>query len=140
MKKVILSFGVLFLMAVANSVSAQAAIEFEKMVHDYGTIEQGGDGACEFVFKNTGNEALVISNARGSCGCTVPEWPKDPIAPGQSASIKVKYDTKRVGPINKQVTITSNGSEQPVILRIKGTVKGEATAPVKENSGAPAAK
>ncbi len=140
MKKVILSFGVLFLMAVANSVSAQAAIEFEKMVHDYGTIEQGGDGACEFVFKNTGNEALVISNARGSCGCTVPEWPKDPIAPGQSASIKVKYDTKRVGPINKQVTITSNGSEQPVILRIKGTVKGEATAPVKENNGAPAAK
>jgi hypothetical protein len=135
MKKIMLSFGLLFVMAITAGVSAQAKLEFEKMVHDYGTIQQGADGGCEFKFTNTGTEPLVISNARGSCGCTVPEWPKDPIAPGQSQVIKVKYDTKRVGPINKQVTIESNGSTEPVILRIKGTVNGDSGTPVNDGAG-----
>jgi hypothetical protein len=131
--------GMLF--AAANSTSAQANIEFNKMVHDYGTIEQSSDGSngiCEFTLKNTGNEALIIADARGSCSCTVPDWPKDPIAPGASAVIRVKYDTRRVGPINKQVTITSNGSAEPVILRIKGTVTAS-RAPEKPSGGAPSA-
>jgi hypothetical protein len=140
MKKVMLSFAVMLFMAVVTSVNAQAKIEFEKMVHDYGTINQGADGASTFSFTNTGTEPLIISNARGSCGCTVPEWPKDPIAPGKTAVITVKYDTKRVGPINKQVTIESNGSTEPVILRIKGTVNQESTAPVKSDGGAPKAQ
>src|SRR5690242_16730931 len=74
---------------------------FETDLHDYGTIKQGADGGCEFKFKNTGKEPLVISNAKGSCGCTVPTWPKEPIMKGQTAVIKVHYDTKRPGPFTK---------------------------------------
>jgi hypothetical protein len=83
---------------------------------------------------------LIISNAKGSCGCTVPEWPKEPIAPGAKATIKVKYDTKRPGAINKSVTITSNAVNEPTkVIRIKGNVlpAPEGTAPVN-NSGVPA--
>jgi len=112
-------------------VSAQVAgpqIEFEKIEHDYGTIDQGGNGKTEFVFTNTGTEPLIISKAKGSCGCTVPTWPKEPIAPGAKASIEVKYDTKRVGPISKSVTITSNSVDQSTaLLKIKGTVQAVAT-------------
>src|SRR5690554_6773855 len=85
-----------------------AKIDFTKEVHDYGTVKYGGNGTCKFEFKNSGNAPLIISRAQGSCGCTVPDWPKEPIAPGASAVISVKYDTKRPGPINKSVTITSN--------------------------------
>lgn len=107
-------------------------ISFEKKVHDFGDIEYAGNGACEFVFTNTGTEPLIISNAKGSCGCTVPEWPKQPIAPGASAAIKVKYDTKRPGPFTKSVTLTSNASNAASeMLKIKGKV---AAKPAQENA------
>ena len=106
-----------------------AEIKFEKETHDYGTITQGADGSCEFKFKNTGKEPLVISNAQGSCGCTVPSWPKEPIKPGETNVIKVHYDTKRVGGINKSVTITSNAKNSPIVIHITGTVNA---APVDE--------
>ena len=86
---------------------------FEQETIDYGTIDQGANGQREFVFTNTGKEPLIISNAVGSCGCTVPTWPKDPIAPGEKGAIKVKYDTKRVGPFTKSVTISSNAKTPP---------------------------
>ena len=124
----------------AQEVTSGAKIEFSKEVHDYGNIKYGADGGCSFDFKNTGTAPLIISNAKGSCGCTVPDWPREPINPGKSGSIAVKYDTKRPGPINKSVTITSNASNEPTkIVRIKGTVgeKPETGAPVN-NSGAPA--
>src|SRR5687768_8406144 len=85
-----------------------AEITFESETHDYGTIKQGADGSCEFKFKNTGKDPLVITNAKGSCGCTVPTWPKEPIMKGQTGVIKVHYDTKRVGAFTKTVTINSN--------------------------------
>ena len=85
-----------------------AEITFENEVHDYGTIKQGADGSCEFKFKNTGKEPLIISNAKGSCGCTVPTYPKEPIMKGQTAVIKVNYDTKSVGAFRKTVTNNSN--------------------------------
>ncbi|NND77098.1 MAG: DUF1573 domain-containing protein, partial [Flavobacteriales bacterium] len=85
-----------------------AVMTVDKDVHDYGEIDKGSDPFCEFLITNTGNEPLIISNAKGSCGCTVPTWEKEPIMPGESSVMKVKYDTKRVGPINKSVTITSN--------------------------------
>lgn len=143
MKKFALSLGLLFLGAVAftSNVNAQVAgaeVTFDKEVHDYGTVKQGGNGECEFKFTNTGTEPLIISDAKGSCGCTVPEWPKTPIKPGETASIKVKYDTKRVGPINKTVTVTSNATTEPTkTLRIKGTVEAVegAGAPVNTNGG-----
>jgi hypothetical protein len=145
MKKVLFSLVVMFVASVAfNKVSAQIEagpkIEFTKETHDYGTIKYGADGTCTFEFKNTGNAPLIISNAKGSCGCTVPEWPKEPIAPGAKSSIKVKYDTKRPGAINKSVTITSNAVNEPTkVIRIKGNVlpAPEGSAPVN-SGGAPA--
>ena len=74
-------------------------ITFVNLVHDYGQIEQGANGECEFEFKNTGKADLILTNCRSSCGCTVPSWPKDPIAPGKKAVIKVKYNTQRIGQI-----------------------------------------
>ncbi len=100
-----------------------AKMEFDKEVHDYGTIKKGDDGHCVFKIKNTGNQPLLIRNAKGSCQCTVPEWPKEPILPGKTAEIKVKYNTSRVGVINKSVTISSNAMNGTTkVLRIKGTV------------------
>ena len=144
MKKAILSFGIMLVGVFAmNTAVAQTGPQasFEKEVHDYGTMKQHGDGTCEFVFTNTGDEPLIISNAKGSCGCTVPSWPKEPIGPGESNSIKVKYDTKRVGPINKSVTLTMNSSTPTKVLRIKGNIEAAPqtpTSPVRpQAAGAP---
>lgn len=95
---------------------------FDKLTHDYGTVEYNGNGVCYFVFTNTGKEPLILSNAKASCGCTVPSWPKTPILPGQSDSIQVKYSTNRVGQINKSITVESNANNSPLILRITGKV------------------
>ena len=111
-----------------------AEITFEKTTHDYGTIENRANGVYAFKFTNNGNEPLIISRAKGSCGCTVPSWPKEPILPGETGEISVKYATDRTGPINKSVTITSNEKTPTAVLRIKGTVKPpvvQPTAPVK---------
>lgn len=123
MKKIALILSMVFVGFLVNAQVGGAEIEFEKEIHDFGTLKQGADASTEFVFKNTGSEPLVISNAQGSCGCTVPTWPKTPVKPGESATIKVKYDSNRVGPINKSVTITSNASNETTkILRIKGNI------------------
>ncbi|HBW86240.1 MAG TPA: hypothetical protein DEF82_05720 [Crocinitomicaceae bacterium] len=146
MKKLFFSFAFL-LVAMVNvnaqntAVQAGAKIEFSKETHDYGNIKYDGEPYCTFEFKNTGDQPLIISNAKGSCGCTVPEWPKEPIAPGAKGSIRVKYDTKRPGPINKSVTINSNAVNVEggiSVLRIKGEVgpAPENGTPVN-NSGAP---
>lgn len=108
---------------------SNADIKFEKMVHDYGTIKQGANGECEFTYTNTGTEPLIISNCQGSCGCTVPSCPKEPILPGKKGVIKVHYDTKRVGMISKSVTVTSNAKSGTVTLQIKGNVEA---APIEE--------
>ena len=96
---------------------------FVNEVIDYGTIAHNADGKREFVFTNNGNKPLIITNAQGSCGCTVPTSPKEPIAPGAKGIIGVKYATDRVGAFTKTVTITSNAEGQPTkVLTIKGTV------------------
>lgn len=118
-------------------------INFDKVVHDYGTIMQNSDGGCEFKFTNNGKEPLILSRPKSSCGCTVPTWPKQPILPGKSDVIKVTYTTNRVGPFNKTVTIYSNASNNPIKLQIKGKVVKEPTEvmPEKEtNTGAPVNK
>jgi hypothetical protein len=90
---------------------------------DYGTIAQNADGNRKFEFTNNGNKPLIITNAAGSCGCTVPTFPKEPILPGTKGVINVKYATDRVGPFTKTVTITSNAEGIPSkVLTIKGTV------------------
>lgn len=127
--------------ATAQEVTNGPMISVDKEVHDYGTIAQGADGTCEFTVTNTGTEPLILTRCKGSCGCTVPKCEKAPIKPGETSSISVKYDTNRVGPINKSVTITSNAVNEPTkVVRIKGKVEGSAAggAPVKPAaSGAP---
>jgi hypothetical protein len=93
---------------------------------DYGTVAHNADGKREFVLTNNGNKPLIITNAVGSCGCTVPTFPKDPILPGAKAVIGVKYATDRVGAFTKTVTVTSNAAGIPSkVLTIKGTVLGD---------------
>lgn len=133
MKKSILSILVLAFVAMSSTLMAQeirqgAVLEFEKDAHDYGEIAYKANGMYSFTFKNVGTEPLMISAAKGSCGCTVPSWPKEPIAPGASGKIEVTYDTKRVGPFSKSVTISSNATNTPVkVIRIKGTVLPQET-------------
>lgn len=99
-----------------------AEITFESLEYDYGNIYKGDNGECTFKFKNTGKAPLTITNCRASCGCTVPSWPKDPIAPGKTAVIKVKYDTNRIGTINKSITVSSDAVNNSVVLHIKGHI------------------
>jgi len=106
-----------------------AMIQVDKTVHDYGTIQQGANGECTFTVTNSGNAPLILTNCKGSCSCTVPKCDTEPIKPGGHGTVTVKYDTQRVGPINKSVTITSNATNEPdVIVRIKGTVVGAPTS------------
>lgn len=106
---------------------------FETTEVDYGEIEQDSEPLRVFHFTNTGNEPLQIKNAKGSCGCTVPTWPKEPIFPGESGTIEVRYDTKRLGKFAKRVTITTNegtGEEgNQRVLTIKGNVNKKAEEP-----------
>ena len=153
MKKVLFTIVISMMMtfvSFAQNAASQPAenpnapvITFEKTTHDYGTVTKGGDGTCEFKFKNTGIEPLILSNVSSSCGCTVPEWPREPILKGKSASIKVKYDTNRPGPINKTVTVMSNGKVSSVQLRIIGNVVVASTGaqmPENNQGAAPVAK
>lgn len=104
-------------------------IKFESEVIDYGVIPYDADGVREFKFKNTGKSPLTITNVQGECGCTAttidgkPGWPQEPILPGKTGNIKVKYDTKRIGRFEKNVTVTSNAKYPVVKLKIKGEVK-----------------
>ena len=105
-----------------KSNAAQAEISFEKLEHDYSRVEQGGNGVTEFKYKNTGKVPLMLSKVRSSCGCTVPSWSKEPLMPGQTGTITVKYNTNNVGQINKSITVESNASTGRVVLKIKGEV------------------
>lgn len=128
-------FAVLAFFAFVNVVSyAQAVMTFESTEIDYGTIQQGSDKVRHFKFKNTGNEPLTITNAKGSCGCTVPTWPKEPILPGQSSTIEVTYDTNRVGNFSKSITLTSNEANPTRMLTIKGVVLKNEDVSVPANS------
>ena len=124
----------------ADETLVDATIDFESKVVDYGIIEHNADGERKFVFTNNGTEPLKIKNAKGACGCTVPTWPKEPVAAGETAEIGVKYATNRVGKFTKTITLTTNASNKPVILTIKGEVNPppkEANAPERNKGGAP---
>lgn len=111
-----------FLGITLNAQDAKAKIDFKTEVIDYGEISKGSDGIRQFEFTNTGNAPLIISRVYSSCGCTIPKKPEDPIAPGATGVIEVKYDTKRVGPIRKTITVYSNAEESTKAIKIKGTV------------------
>ena len=113
---------ILFIGLISFTINAQAKIEFKAETIDYGTIEKGSNGVRVFEFTNTGNEPLIISSVKSSCGCTIPKKPKDPILPGETGEIEVKYDTNRVNPIRKTITVMSNAEKPTVALKIKGEV------------------
>lgn len=143
MKNLVLLMAMVFTIVSAIAQNEKPAvgpeISFKKTTHDYGTIELNGDGTYNFEFTNTGNEPLILSKPRSSCGCTVPQWPKEPILPGETNEIKVTYNTHKAGPFNKTVTVYSNAkNKSTVLLRIKGKVEKtpEEALPAKKNSGA----
>ncbi|HRV88892.1 MAG TPA: DUF1573 domain-containing protein [Prolixibacteraceae bacterium] len=129
-------FSIFFLMVLAGfSLSAQPqvttakegteakpAIEFPVRMHDFGKVKSGDQAFYYFVFTNSGEAPLVISNVRSSCGCTVPQWPRVPILGGQSDSIRVEYNTRIKGSFNKTITVFSNATGSGVGLVIKGNV------------------
>ena len=129
---------ILFVGMMSLGVFAQekvAKIEFKTDTIDYGTVEKGSDGVRVFVFTNTGNAPLIISDVKSTCGCTVPKKPEGPIMPGQTGEISVKYDTNRVNPIRKTITVTSNADTPTVALKIKGEVVDSSKTSVLEKIG-----
>jgi outer membrane lipoprotein-sorting protein len=118
--------------AVTKAKTNGAGLIFDSEVIDFGTIAHNADGNRKFEFTNNGTKPLIITNTQGSCGCTVPTAPKEPIAPGARGVIGVKYATDRVGPFTKTVTVTSNAEGQPTkLLTIKGTVLPDPTTEKK---------
>jgi hypothetical protein len=104
-------------------------ITFEQEVHDFGTITQGERVSTEFAFTNTGTSNLIISDARGSCGCTVPDWPREPVAPGKKGVIRINFDSEgKSGLQEKTVTIVTNCEPATRIIRIKANIEVPQTA------------
>lgn len=150
MKKTILAIGLFVCVGIGakaqetttpNPVNPNAPkFKFETEVLDYGTIEHNADGNREFKFTNVGKEPLIISNAVGSCGCTTPQWPKEPIKPGGTGVIKVHYATDRVGAFEKTVTLTSNADVPSKVIKIKGVVNPDPTPAVAPAAATPPAE
>lgn len=108
----------------------QAEFKFDVLEYNYGSIKQGESVTYNFKFTNTGKEPLVITSAHGSCGCTVPDWPKEPIKKGGEGVIKVTFNSAgKMGAQDKTVTINSNAKTNPLVLHIKGNVEGAPAAP-----------
>ncbi len=106
--------------------------KFETKTVDYGKIVQDEDGLRVLKFTNVGKSPLIISNVKGSCGCTVPSAPKEPIMPGEHGEITVKYDTHRIGQISKSITITSNADRPTIVIPVRGLVKKESSLSILE--------
>jgi hypothetical protein len=124
----------LFLLALLTGISCKeetagskekAHINFEEKVHDFGTIDYMGDGRCYFSFKNDSEKDLIINTVRTSCGCTRPEWPREPVKPGEEGRIGISYNTRLTGRFQKSITVYSNAENSPVKLTIKGIVNKE---------------
>lgn len=113
--------------------SGTPAFSFDATEHAFGTIEEGTIAKHDFVFTNTGDAPLIITNAQGSCGCTVPQWPREPIAPGEQGTIHVEFNSNgRQGNQTKQVTLNSNTVPNTKVLKISAQVEPKAAAAVAE--------
>jgi len=97
-------------------------IWFEEYLHDYGEIPKDSDGEWSFTFKNLGKSSIIINRVRSTCGCTIPAWPREPIEPGASGEITVKYNTSTTGTFLKSVYVYCSAANSPVKLQIKGKV------------------
>ena len=121
MKSVLSLFLFLFAIAYAFSQENNPILKVDS-IFKFGQIDKNSEGIGNLKFYNTGKSPLIITNITSTCGCTVPSWPKEPVLPGDSGLVQVKYDTRRVGTINKQITIASNACDTNVIVRISGNV------------------
>lgn len=153
MRKVILSLGVLSMLAsfsckdkASNKINAEnvevaaqrdeaaknlPVMTFEKSEHDFGTIQAGAAQETTFTFTNTGNAPLIITDAKSSCGCTIPEYPKNtPIAPGETGQLLVKFNGSGLNQVTKTITVSANTEKGTETLRIKAFVNGAAGAAV----------
>jgi len=126
---------------VANSTEAitpeqpTTTLSWDKEEHDFGNIMEGDKVLTKFEFTNTGNEPMIISSAKGACGCTVPQWPKEPIAPGEKGTIDVEFNSKnKPGQQTKMVTIQANTNPNPMRIKIKAQVEKDPNK--KENTAA----
>ena len=99
---------------------------FDETTFDFGSVTEGEKVKHTYAFKNTGDVPLILQNAKGSCGCTVPQWPREPIAPGASGEVTVEFNSKgKVGDRNQKVTITSNTNPAQTFIYLKGKVNKE---------------
>jgi len=103
----------------------QPYLLFEKNTHDFGTLNYGSDATYNFKFKNAGKQPLILTNCQSSCGCTVPDCPKEPIKKNATGKIKIRYNTNNAGAFSKTITIHSNAMNNPVVLTVKGKVKSK---------------
>lgn len=127
MKKVFFTLVSVLMFATASY--AQGVLKFNKETHDFGKLTEGPLATYNFEVTNTGTAPVVITSAQASCGCTTPEWSKDPIMPGGKSVIKVGYNTSgRPGPFNKTITVMSNAENATTILTIKGDVTAKPAA------------
>ena len=154
MKKLILSAAIVLSVSAISfsqqttSATAPAAVKtdgpmmkFDKEEYTFGTIKQGEKVEYQFEFVNNGKEPLIISEAHGSCGCTVPEWPKEPLKKGEKGVIKVTFNSAgKQGMQDKTVTITSNAADSPKVLHIKGNVDVPVVTPTQDAKPAEAPK
>jgi len=109
---------------IGNENTAQGEFKFKEDEYNFGKLKQGDVATHEFEFTNVGNEPIIISSAQGSCGCTVPVWPKEPITKGQKSTIKVTFNSAgKEGTIDKTVTITSNAKQGSYVIHMKGNVE-----------------
>ena len=147
MKKLISLFTFLTLAVTFTFAQAQATpdvaapgplMELSTTTVDFGTIEQDSDPFRSITFTNTGDEPLIIKNAKGSCGCTVPTYEKAPILPGETSEIKIRYATNRLGKINKTVTLfTNEGEDSKRVLKVVGLVNKKVAQPDAVPTAAP---
>ncbi|MDZ4708434.1 MAG: DUF1573 domain-containing protein [Saprospiraceae bacterium] len=141
MKKILFAVAILLFGGIVNAQTAPAeaksgpVMTLSSDVVDYGEIMQNADPVRKIKFTNTGTEPLIIKNAQGSCGCTVPIWPKEPIMPGETSEIEIHYATDRIGQIMKTVTVTTNEEGVNHVIQVKGNIKAkplEETVPTKQ--------
>ncbi len=122
MKKFLLASALLLSFGVFAQTKADDFIKVNKETHDFGKVKHNEPAAYEFVITNTSKQPIVISNATSSCGCTVPEKPKEPILPGKTGKVKVVYNSATIGTINKDITISLAGVQIPKVVHITGEV------------------
>jgi len=106
----------------AEAATSSGSFKWNELVHDFGKIPKGTPVSTEFKFTNKGKMPITLSNVQASCGCTTPEWTKDPVTPGKNGTIKATFNAASPGAFNKTVTVTSNVEGGPVMLTIKGEV------------------